>query len=118
MPITISGQIYYRTAEACQRAGISKATLFRWLEVGIIADVANKDRRGWRLFTKDDIKRIKTEASRTSELAAQEQEKGSRRPTVGKRVLGKPGGEKSVPAEKEYREVKSSVKVRFSQSPL
>ena len=66
MPTVINSQTYYRTLEACQRAGISKATLFRWLREGILEDVTHKDRRGWRLFTEDDIKRIKTEADRVS----------------------------------------------------
>ena len=64
MPIIINKQTYYRTSETCQIAGISKATLARWLKAGIIEDVAHKDRRGWRLFTEDDVNRIKTEASR------------------------------------------------------
>ena len=64
MPITINRQTYYRTSETCQIAGISKATLVRWLKVGIIEEATHKDRRGWRLFTKDDVNRIKTEASR------------------------------------------------------
>jgi predicted site-specific integrase-resolvase len=62
MPTTISGQTYYRTSEACQRAGVSKATLFRWLKADIIMDVANKDRRGWRLFTEEDLDKIQAEA--------------------------------------------------------
>ncbi len=47
-------------------AGISRATLFRWLKVGIIDDVVHKDRKGWRLFTENDINRIKSEAIRIS----------------------------------------------------
>lgn len=66
MPTVINSQTYYRTLEACQRAGISKATLFRWLKEGVLQDVAHKDRRGWRLFTEDEVKRIKAEADRLS----------------------------------------------------
>jgi len=69
MPTVINGQSYYRTTEACETAGISKATLFRWLREGVIQDVAVKDRRGWRLFTEDDISRIRAEANKTSPLA-------------------------------------------------
>ena len=64
MPITINGQTYYKTLEACKLAGISKATFFRWLREGVIEDMAIKDRRGWRLFTKEDIERIKNEVVR------------------------------------------------------
>lgn len=35
--------------------GISRATFFRWIKDGTIKDVLNKDRRGWRLFTEEDI---------------------------------------------------------------
>ncbi|MBA7640206.1 hypothetical protein ES703_47871 [subsurface metagenome] len=67
MTTRINGQTYYRTSEACRRAGISKATLFRWFKVGIVEDAVCKDRRGWRLFTENDINRIKSEAIRFSE---------------------------------------------------
>ena len=66
MTIRINEQTYHRTSEACQRAGISKATLFRWLKAGILEDVERRDRKGWRLFTQDDINRIKSEATRVS----------------------------------------------------
>ena len=64
MAIRINDQTYYRTSEACQGAGISRATLFRWLRSGILKDVVFRDRKGWRLFTQDDIDRIKSEATR------------------------------------------------------
>ena len=64
MPIVVNGQTYYRTSEACKRAGISKATYLRWLKEGVLKDVNHSDRRGWRLFTEDDINRIKAEANK------------------------------------------------------
>jgi len=73
MPTVIDGQGYYRTAEACEMAGISKATLFRWLREGVMQDVAVKDRRGWRLFGEDDINRIRAEANKTNPLVPEEQ---------------------------------------------
>jgi len=66
MAIRINDQTYYRTSEACQRAGISRATFFRWLRAGILEDVMRRDRKGWRLFTQGDINRIKSEATRVS----------------------------------------------------
>jgi hypothetical protein len=66
MPITINGQTYYRTAEVCRIAHISKNTFFRWVREGLFADVENRDRRGWRLFTEDDVNRLKAEANRIS----------------------------------------------------
>lgn len=64
MPTEIGGQNYYRTLEACRQAGISQATFFRWLREGVIEDRAIRDRRGWRLFTKEDIEIIKSEVGR------------------------------------------------------
>jgi excisionase family DNA binding protein len=64
MPTTIRRETYYRTSEAAQRAGITRSTLLRWLDSGIIEDTTHRDRRGWRLFTEADIKRIEEEANR------------------------------------------------------
>jgi len=61
MTIKLNGERYYWTAEACRTAGISKNTFLRWVRDGTLADVAYRDRRGWRLFTEDDITRIKAE---------------------------------------------------------
>ncbi len=79
MAIRINGQTYYRTSEACQRAGISKATLFRWVKVGILEDLVRRDRKGWRLFTQDDINRIRSEATKVSrgETLLEETRKGT-----------------------------------------
>jgi predicted site-specific integrase-resolvase len=59
--IEINGQVYYRTAETCSRAGISRATLFRWLKAGIIQET-HRDRRGWRMFTERDLDLLRREA--------------------------------------------------------
>jgi len=64
MSVKINGQNYYRTAEVCRAVGISKTTLFRWLKEGVFKEAEYRDRRGWRLFTKDEIDKLKTEANR------------------------------------------------------
>ena len=64
MPMKIKGQNYYRTSEAAQLAGISRSTLLRWLDDGIIKDESRRDRRGWRLFTEADIKKLEEEAGK------------------------------------------------------
>jgi predicted site-specific integrase-resolvase len=64
MTVNMRGQTYYRTAEVCSLAGISRSTLFRWLRNGILDDVSQRDRRGWRLFTADDISRINDESNK------------------------------------------------------
>jgi excisionase family DNA binding protein len=64
MSILINSDTYYRTREVCQMAGISRATLLRWLKSGVLQDISHRDRRGWRLFTEADVKRIKKEANK------------------------------------------------------
>ena len=63
MPIMIGGRTYYRTREACAMTGIGRSTLLRWLQSGTIQGASHRDRRGWRLFTKADIKRIQEEVN-------------------------------------------------------
>ena len=58
MPVNINGQKYYRTKEALSKIGISRPTWFRWLRDNVVEDVKHTDRRGWRLFTDEDIERI------------------------------------------------------------
>ncbi len=64
MSVIINSQTYYRTTEACDMVGVSRSTLLRWLRQGILRDSSHRDRRGWRLFTQADIKRIEAEANR------------------------------------------------------
>jgi len=64
MPISVNGKTYYRTAEACRAAGISKNTFLRWAKEGKFSDIQRKDRRGWRLFTENDIDRLRKEVNR------------------------------------------------------
>jgi predicted site-specific integrase-resolvase len=69
MPITVNGQTYYRTAEVCRIVGISRATFFRWLKGGIFREAEHRDRRGWRLFTEDEIDTLKTEANKVNKAS-------------------------------------------------
>jgi len=68
MPIKLNGQTYYSTAEACRIAGTSKNTFLRWVRNGLFTDVEHRDRRGWRLFTEDDLDRLKAEANRVTRV--------------------------------------------------
>jgi excisionase family DNA binding protein len=63
MPILLNHNTFYRTSEAADIAGISRSTLLRWIKEGLLGDASYRDRRGWRLFTKKDIYRIKAEAN-------------------------------------------------------
>ena len=63
MTINIDGNSYYGTLEICKIAGISRATLFRWLKKGVLQK-QYKNRRGWRVFTAEDLDKIRKEATR------------------------------------------------------
>jgi len=67
MPIVRKGQAYYQTREVCEMVGVSKSTLLRWISSGLVRDAASRDRRGWRLFTEADIKRVGGEAHRVNQ---------------------------------------------------
>ena len=63
MPIEMFGQRFYITSEMCRKTNISRSTLSRWLRQGIIKKL-HKDRRGWNLFTEDDLNKIRAEAQK------------------------------------------------------
>ena len=63
MPREINGKKYYEATEVCEKAGISRPTLFRWLKQGLLVRMY-RDRRGWRLFTEEDLNKIQAEATR------------------------------------------------------
>ena len=63
MPVRVNGQTYYRTAEVCRMVGISRTTLFRWLKEDTLREAQHRDRRGWRLFTEEEIDILKAEAN-------------------------------------------------------
>ena len=46
------------TVEAAKRIGVSKSTLLRWLDEGLIDDV-ERDWRGWRVWRSRDVERVK-----------------------------------------------------------
>jgi len=64
MPVKIGGEVYYRTMEVCHEAHISRSTLLRWLEKGLLTKTL-RDRRGWRLFSENDLRVIMAEVGRT-----------------------------------------------------
>jgi DNA-binding transcriptional MerR regulator len=63
MPREINGQRYYTASEVCREVTISRPTLFRWLKRGVLTRL-HRDRRGWRMFTEDDLRNIRLEAGR------------------------------------------------------
>jgi len=63
MPIETDRKVYYWTLEVCRNARISRSTLLRWLRQGIIEEPL-RDRRGYRIFNGEDLRKIKAEVSR------------------------------------------------------
>ena len=59
--MTLNGRVY--TGEAASRLGVSKNTLLRWFGDNKIKDVS-RDVRGWRVFSMEDIERIKAYANK------------------------------------------------------
>jgi len=59
MTVELDGGTYYNISEACELAGISRDTFLRWVRKGRFTDVEHRDRNGWRLFTNDDVRRLK-----------------------------------------------------------
>ena len=68
MPVTLNGRKYYRTAEVCKMVGISRTTLFRWLTEGTFNEPEHRDRRGWRLFTEEEVGKMEVETNRISKM--------------------------------------------------
>ncbi len=66
MTVTMNGITYFQTAEVCRIVGISKNTFFRWVRQGFFKDVEHRDRRGWRLFTEDEVNRLRDEVNRVT----------------------------------------------------
>jgi len=64
MPVKLNGRTYYRTAEVCQIVGIGRSTLFRWLRQNVVKEAQYRDRKGWRLFTEEDLRSLAAESSR------------------------------------------------------
>ncbi len=88
MPTTINGLTYYRTAEVCRMAGISRNTLFRWLREGAFTGVERRDYRGWRLFTQGQVDAINDRVTRVVTVSLANN--GSAGP--GNRAAGGPFG--------------------------
>ena len=68
MPLTLNGRKFYRTSEACTKAGVSRMTLLRWVRDGSFPDVEHRDWRGWRLFTNNDVARLKAKVNQIQKI--------------------------------------------------
>ena len=68
MPVKIDGKTYFRTAEVYRKLGISRNTLYRWLQKDILRNPERRDIRGWRLFTHDEIEILNASINQIVEL--------------------------------------------------
>jgi predicted site-specific integrase-resolvase len=68
MPVTLEGQTYYRTSEVFRMIGISRNTLYRWLQKDVLMGIEHRDSRGWRLFTRDEIDKLNTAINRITRI--------------------------------------------------
>ena len=59
MPVVLDKRTYYRTSEVYRLVGISRSTLFRWFKESIASEPKYRDRRGWRLFTQEEVEKLK-----------------------------------------------------------
>jgi hypothetical protein len=55
--ILFEDELMLSTVEAAQRIGVSKSTLLRWLDEGLVEDV-ERDWRGWRVWGEGDVERV------------------------------------------------------------
>ena len=69
MPLKLEGQTFYNTKEACRLAGANRDTFMRWVRQKKITDVEYRDRNGWRLFTDDDIQRLKARVNHVEKVS-------------------------------------------------
>ena len=71
MPIELSGREVYRIREALELAGVSRSTYFRWVREGRIQDTEYRDRNGRRVFTDEELGKLRAEARRLVPASAQ-----------------------------------------------
>jgi excisionase family DNA binding protein len=68
MPVTLNGHTYYRTAEVFRLIGVSRNTLYRWLQKGVLGSVERRDSRGWRLFTREEVDILDSSINRVTKI--------------------------------------------------
>jgi len=69
MPLKLDGRTFYNTREACKLAGTNRHTFLRWVRQKKFTDVEHRDRNGWRLFTEDDVQRLKAHVNHIEKIS-------------------------------------------------
>jgi DNA-binding transcriptional MerR regulator len=70
MPLKLSGRTFYSVSEACRLAGTNRDTFLRWVRQRKFTDVEHRDRNGWRLFTEEDIRRLRARVNHVDRIVA------------------------------------------------
>ena len=70
MPLTLDGRTFYSVSEACKLAGTNRATFLRWVRQKKFSDVEHRDRNGWRIFTRDDLRRLKARVNHVERVVS------------------------------------------------
>jgi len=76
MPEKLNGQTFWKTAEACALAGTNRNTYLRWVRQGVFTDVSLRDRNDWRLFTEEDIRRLRARVQGVGRTGVLRSERG------------------------------------------
>ena len=76
MPVVLSGETFYTTAEACKMAGTNRDNFLRWVRHKKFVDVVHRDRNGWRLFTGADLLRLKNRVNRVDIVTVETKRSG------------------------------------------
>ena len=64
MPMKVRGKSYHLVSETSQLSGVSVRTIYRWMHKGIITGGKLQNRKGWTLFTEEDITELKAKAEK------------------------------------------------------
>ena len=54
----IDSEKYYTSKEVCQKIGISRSTLWRWVQKDPSNDTRYRNRNGWRLWSDEQLEVI------------------------------------------------------------
>jgi hypothetical protein len=76
MPLIFDNQTFYNTQEACRLAGTNRFTFLRWVKLNKFNDVECRDRNGWRLFSEDDLQRLKEHVNHIERISVKKYSQG------------------------------------------
>jgi hypothetical protein len=64
-----SGHELFPIAQALREARLSRATFYRWVQLGRIPDAQHRDRNGYRVFTREEIDYMRSVSNKTTVAA-------------------------------------------------